>query len=307
MQRELSDCSEPVRRLVGQIGLGRGKMLRPGLLLLSAMAFGKSTAQHIRAAAVVEIIHNATLLHDDVVDEGKSRRGVPTINALQGNEPAVLFGDFLLSRVFAMCLKMGAPAAEIIARATSQTCEGELKQISQRGNWKLSESEYIGIIAEKTASFFSAACVLGAKQSGAGEKQVRALAQYGHKTGIAFQITDDLLDLVGDHVKTGKSVGNDLDKNKLTLPMINFLEVADKKDKELAKRVLCGNGDKSALTRRDRAVLLTKLRKNGCLSYAQRRAQEFADQAIEAISGLKRNKGTRGLIDIARFVVERTA
>jgi octaprenyl-diphosphate synthase len=239
IERELLDCSEPVRGLAAYVSSSKGKMVRPGLVLLSGLACGKVTEKHIRAAAIVEMIHNATLLHDDVVDEGKSRRGVPTLNSMQGNESAVLLGDFLLSRVFRMCMGLGRRAAEVIASFAARTCEGELRQIAQRGNWRLSESEYIEIIAEKTAAMFSGACVLGAMLAGAGKSQVQMLADYGRKTGIAFQITDDLLDLIGDETQTGKQVGNDLDKNKLTLPVIHFLQVADEANRGETEKLLC--------------------------------------------------------------------
>lgn len=296
IEQELSDCSEPVSGLVRHIGAGRGKMIRPALVLLSGLSCGGITEEHVRAAAIVEMIHNATLLHDDVVDEGTSRRGVPTLNRLCGNESAVLLGDFLLSKVLRLCVGLDGRMAKMIASAAARTCEGELRQIAQRGNWQISESEYIGIIAEKTAALFGAACGLGAMLAGASEPQMQILSDYGRNTGIAFQITDDLLDLTGDRNKTGKSVGSDLDKGKLTLPMIHLLDTAGVK----AGKTLHAN-------RRQRAKLLTCLRNNGCLAYAQNRAQEFAQRAIAALGGIGENAGREALIETARFVVRRTA
>lgn len=309
IERELSDCSEPVRGLAAYVGSSRGKMVRPGLVLLSGLACGKVTEKHIRAAAIVEMIHNATLLHDDVVDEGKSRRGVPTLNSLEGNESAVLLGDFVLSRVFRMCMGLGRRAAEVIASSAARTCEGELRQIAQRGNWRLSESEYIEIIAEKTAAMFSGACELGAMLAGAGKPQVQMLADYGRKTGIAFQITDDLLDLTGDQDKTGKSVGSDLDRNKLTLPLIHFLQVADEEDKGGARGLLCcdGSGRTKKPATQGRSALVKKLKRYGSLAYAQRRAEELAEEAMGAIAKLKDSDAKLALIETARFVVRRTA
>ncbi len=173
--RDLSDCSEPVLGLVSCANTGQGKMIRPGLVLLSGLACGAVTEKHIRAAAIFEMIHNATLLHDDVVDEGESRRGVPTLNSLHGNESAVLLGDFMLAKVIRMCVGLGDRVSEIIALASMRTCEGELRQISQRGNRSLSEPEYIEIIAGKTAALFEGACAAGAVLAGAGESTVRAL------------------------------------------------------------------------------------------------------------------------------------
>jgi geranylgeranyl pyrophosphate synthase len=196
---------------------------------------------------------------------------------------------------------------EIISSATAQTCEGELKQITQRGNWGLSEAEYISIIAEKTGAFFCAACALGAMQAGAGPAQVDVLSEYGRKTGIAFQITDDLLDLTGDQDKTGKPIGSDLNEHKFTLPVIRLLDVADKKDKELARKVLCEWQEKGRANNHHRKNLLTALRRYDCLSYAQKRAGEFVEQAVEAIKGLRPNSEADGLVEVARFVVNRVS
>jgi octaprenyl-diphosphate synthase len=304
IEQESSDCSEPVRGLVTYTNAVKGKMIRPALVLLSGLACGKVTEKHIRAAAIIEMIHNATLLHDDVVDESKSRRGAATLNHLKGNESAVLLGDFLLSRVIQMCVEMDGRIARTIASAAAKTCEGELRQIAQRGNWELSEPEYIGIIAEKTAALFGAACSLGAMLAGAGTLQMQKLADYGQKTGIAFQITDDLLDLIGEEKKTGKPVGNDLDHNKLTLPLIHFLDSAEKKEKGVALRQInrCKSG-----TKRDRAALAKKLREYGSVDYARRRAEQFCREAIAALSILGPTRAKDALIDTAEFIVARTA
>jgi octaprenyl-diphosphate synthase len=303
IERELSDCSRAVRDLAGQTNAGRGKMIRPGLVLLSGLACGGITKKHICAAAIVEMIHNATLLHDDVVDESTRRRGLPTLNSMRGNESAVLLGDFLLSRVFRLCAGLAGKAAETIASAAVRTCEGELRQIAQRGNWRLSEPGYIEIIAEKTAALFSGACSLGAMLAGAGKRQVESLADYGFKTGIAFQITDDLLDLTGDEVRTGKPIGNDADGGKLTLPLIHFLESAGKKEKaEVIRRI----NRRRAGAKRAKAALAKMLTEQGGIEYARRRAEEFVKEAIKSLEGLKNSEGKNALIETARFVAGRT-
>ncbi|HUT47210.1 MAG TPA: polyprenyl synthetase family protein, partial [Sedimentisphaerales bacterium] len=189
--------------LLEHISSRSGKMIRPGLVLLAGRCCGKITDNHIRVAAIVEIIHNATLLHDDVIDEGKQRRGLPTINSLWGNESAVLLGDFLLSRVFKMCADLESKVANVIATAAVRLCEGELRQVVQKHNWQLSETEYIDVITEKSAVLFSSSCMLGGLLAGASESQAQSLADFGLNAGIAFQITDDLLDIVGDESKTG--------------------------------------------------------------------------------------------------------
>lgn len=303
IERELSDCSRAVRNLAGHIGAGRGKMIRPGLVLLSGLSSGGIKKEHIRAAAIIEMIHNATLLHDDVVDESTSRRGLPTLNIMRGNESAVLLGDFLLSRVFRLCAELDGNAAKTIASAAVRTCEGELRQIAQRGNWRLSEPEYIEIIAEKTAALFSGACSLGAMLAGAGKRQEEMLADYGFKTGIAFQITDDLLDLTGDEVRTGKPIGNDADSGKPTLPLIHFLKSAGRKERaEVIRRI----NRRRAGAKRARAALVKMLTEQGSIEYAQRRAEEYVKQAIRTLAGLKNSDGKDALIATARFVAGRT-
>jgi octaprenyl-diphosphate synthase len=302
IEGDLSGSSEPVRGLVAYANAGKGKMIRPGLVLLSGLACGGVTEKHIRSAAIFEIIHNATLLHDDVVDESKSRRGVPTVNSIHGNESAVLLGDFLLGRVIRMCVGLGDRVSEIIAVASMRTCEGELRQISQRGNWSLSEPEYIEIIAGKTAALFEGACAAGAVLAGADESTVQALASYGRNVGIAFQITDDLLDLVGEQDKTGKPAGNDLDRDKLTLPLIHLLKTAGEAEKQKVKQILSQqNGDSG------RMELVARLNTCGSIEYARAGANGYVEGAISALAGIGDNKGVQSLIGTARFVVGRTA
>jgi octaprenyl-diphosphate synthase len=302
IDKELSDCSGPVRRLAAQMTVGRGKMLRPGLVLLSGRICGSVTEEHIRAAAVIEMIHNATLLHDDVLDEGESRRGLPTLNRLEGNESAVLLGDFLLSRVFRMCVGLGGRAAEIISMAALRTCEGEIRQMTQRGNPELGETEYIDIITEKSAALFGGACEVGAALAGADETIIKKLADYGQKTGIAFQIIDDVLDLEGDQDRTGKTVGNDLDRNKLTLPLIHLLRTAGKKDRQEIQQML---EQQPAIN--VNKVVLEKLRQGGCLEYARGRAGEFVEQAITALGEFGESRFKAALVETARFIAGRTA
>jgi octaprenyl-diphosphate synthase len=302
IERELSDCGGAVRDLAEDFGRCRGKMIRPGLVLLSGLACGGITKEHIRAAAIIEMIHNATLFHDDVVDESAVRRGKPTLNSLRGNESAVLFGDYLLSRVFRLCMGLEREASETIAVSAVRTCEGELRQISQRGNGLLSEGEYIGIIGEKTAALFSAACSLGAMLAGAGRPKVKALADYGLKTGIAFQITDDLLDLTGDEKRTGKPTGSDADNGKMTLPVIHFLKSSRGKEKtEIIRQISShrANGEKA------RAALVKKLASQGSIEYARRKAEDYVEQAIKSLNGLKDGAGKSALIETARFVSSR--
>jgi octaprenyl-diphosphate synthase len=292
-----------VMRLVEHLNSCGGKMIRPGLVLLAGRAVGKITDKHIRIAAIMEMIHNATLLHDDVIDEGKSRRGQATVNSLWGNESAVLLGDFLLSKVFKMCADLEPQVAKIIATAAGRTCEGELRQITHRGNWQLGEAEYLDIITDKSAALFSSCCYLGGFLGGAGETELRRLSDFGLNLGIAFQIADDLLDLVGDQNKTGKPTGNDLDNGKVTLPVIHLLKTGNETDKELVMGILGECGKRGRSTRCGR--LAEKLRVCGSIDYARKRAQEFAEQAIAAIEGFSQSEGKNALVELSRFAVQR--
>jgi len=275
-----------------------GKMLRPGLVLLAGGAVGKITEEHIRVAAIVEIMHNATLLHDDVIDEGQKRRGAATINSLCGNESAVLLGDFLLSKVFKMCADLEPQVVRIIATTAARTCEGELRQIIQRRNWRLSESEYVGIIAEKSAALFSSCCRLGGLLAGASEPQVQSLADFGLNFGIAFQITDDLLDIIGDESKTGKTLGSDADKNKLTLAVIHLLRAVDENEKSIVKSKLNTPGE-------SKEYLVEMLSRYGSLEYTHSRVRQFVAKAIESLADLKECDAKDALIGTARFVADR--
>ena len=287
-----------IKPLLECVSTRSGKMLRPGLVLLAGGCCGKITDEHIRVAAIVEMIHNATLLHDDVIDEGQKRRGLPTINSLWGNESAVLLGDFLLSRAFKMCAELEPQVARVIAATAIRVCEGELRQVSQRQNWQLSESEYIDIITEKSAALFSSCCYLGGLLARASETQVQSLADFGLNAGIAFQITDDLLDIIGDENKTGKTLGSDVSKRKLTLAVIHLLGAVEEGEKSAVKSKLNAVGE-------SKEALAEILRRYGSLEYACRRAQEFVARAVGALAGLKESDAKGALIETARFMASR--
>lgn len=278
-----------------------GKMVRPGLVLLAGRCCGKITDEHINVAAILEMIHNATLLHDDVIDEGKQRRGLPTINSLWGNETAVLLGDFLLSQVFKMCAELESKVARVIASAAARLCEGELRQIIQKHCWQLSEAEYLDVITEKSAVLFSSSCYLGGKLAGAGESRAKSLADFGLNAGIAFQITDDLLDIVGDESKTGKTLGSDIDKHKLTLALIHLLKTADERKKN---RIISSFLDRTD-DQYDKNALIEMLERSGSLKYARSRAHDFITSAKQALSALKQSDAKDALIETADFMVGR--
>lgn len=288
-------------RLLEYVSARSGKMLRPGLVLLAGKCFGKVTEQHIKVAAIIEMMHNATLLHDDVMDEGQKRRGLPTVNSLCGNEVAVLLGDLLLSRVFRLCTELELDAAKVIAGSAVRLCEGELGQIVRKHNWQLSEPEYIEIITEKSAVLFNSACYLGALLGGADESRARSLADFGLNSGIAFQITDDLLDLTGDENKAGKTLGTDVEKQKPTLALIHLLGAADEQERQSIIDSYLDRKDAQC----DRPALVQMLNRCGSLEYARKRAREFTAAAIEALSDLKQSEAKNALTETAQFMVAR--
>jgi octaprenyl-diphosphate synthase len=281
-----------------------GKMIRPGLVLLAGACFKNITESHIRVAAIIEMIHNATLLHDDVIDNGQQRRSMPTVNHLWGNESAVLLGDFLLSRVFSLSAELKPRAAKMIASAAVRVCQGELQQIEQKQNWQLSESEYIDIITEKSAVLFSCCCSLGAILAGAGESAIYMFSNFGLNAGIAFQITDDLLDILGDEKQTGKTSGCDLADNKLTLPLIHLLNSVNPEKREQIKSLF--DVQDSSLWFEKRKSFIDLLNDSGSIDYAQGRASDYLMAAIQSISDIKSSDAKKALIETAEFMTRRT-
>ncbi len=309
---QLAHCSEPAGQLVEKLNICGGKMLRPGLVILSYYVARDAACENsskssmpsdtlIRIAAIVEMIHNATLLHDDVIDEGQKRRGAPTINSLYGNESAVLLGDFLLSGVFKMCANLQQQIIEIIAAATERICEGELRQLAVcRKQWELDELEYINIITEKSAILFSTCCRLGALLAGADENKSKLLSDFGLNVGIAFQIIDDLLDITGDESKIGKTLGSDINKNKPTLAVIHLLKTIDRTERNSLIEKLNTVGE----SKKDLARLLDQ---HACLKYARRCANGYIAKAKELLMGLKESDARNALMETAQFAVDRTS
>jgi len=299
-RQELSSAVPCVRELVGHLSRYRGKMLRPALLLLSARAVGQVTHDHLVLAAVVEMVHMATLVHDDVLDEASLRRQGPTINYLHGNEAAVILGDYLISHSYHLCSSLRSQrAARIVARTTNRLCEGELLQISNRDNWDLDESTYMRIITGKTASLCAASCALGAIFAGADRAATARLRRYGLCVGRAFQIQDDILDIVGSQQEAGKTLGTDLAKGKLTLPVIHFLKNAAPPQRRAMRRLLAQKD--ASLAQRIRDMLAG----SPSLAYARNAARRWARRAAGLIADLPGSEATRALRDMAHFAVQR--
>lgn len=276
----LARYRSPVAPLIHHLRHYRGKRLRPALLLLTARGCGTVTPAHHILAAVVEMIHTATLVHDDVLDEADTRRHIPTFNAEWGNKVSILLGDMLFTHAFHLTSRVDQRACELVGEATNRVCAGELQQIRERGNLHLTEADYFSIIDGKTAALTEVCGRLGALYAGATEETAEQLATYGRHLGIAFQIADDLLDLTGDAETAGKTLGTDLDQQKLTLPLIHALHRLPPHDAAELREWL-GSPDP---TRRERIAAF--LQETGSVAYARRRADEFSRSAQAALTSL---------------------
>ena len=299
-EQELSSDLACVNQLVKHVSRFRGKMLRPLLVLLSGKACGALAEAHTVLATVVEMVHMATLVHDDVLDEAELRRKGATINHLRGNEAAVMLGDYLISHSYHLCSSLGSQfASRAIARTTNQVCEGELLQIANRNQLDLDEKTYLEIITRKTAALCATCCLLGARFAGASETTVSRMELYGLSLGTAFQIQDDILDIVGDAGTVGKTLGIDVEKGKMTLPMIHFLRTAPKEHRQLLRSLLEGR-DADKVERIRNLILPSK-----SVQYAQDKALSLCQQARDAVRDLPDSEARRILEAMADFVINR--
>ncbi|MGY8767964.1 MAG: polyprenyl synthetase family protein [Pirellulales bacterium] len=301
LQQEMSSKYPQVNEVVSYGCMLGGKRLRPALLLLSAKAVGQISDNHFRLAAVVEMIHTATLVHDDILDEANTRRHLETVNTRWNNETSVLLGDFLFTHAFYLASTMPTTyAAMTIGLATNIVCEGELRQIASKQAYETSEEEYLSIIEGKTAELCACSCQLGAKYADANDASVDALQNFGHSIGIAFQIADDLLDVVGDELETGKSLGTDLEKQKPTLPVIHALDQASPEQRQQIIDVLLGPIENRA------AGLQPWLDKFSSLQYAKDKAEAYIQQGCEALGILPESEAKNTLLALAGFVIMRS-
>lgn len=249
--RGLFDSNVFLIPLVGRYLMdGGGKRFRPLFLLSSARLSGYGGEDHISLAGIVESIHTASLLHDDVVDDAELRRGNPPAHSLWGNQVVILVGDFLYSNALKTAVSFkNQDIMDALSGATTMMTEGELLQLEKSGDINIKEEEYTRIAASKTGILISAACRIGAILAGASQERVNALASYGLKTGIAFQMADDMLDYMADEEELGKRLGNDLGEGKITLPLINLIEVATDEEREEVRAIVGNGAEKSGLKR----------------------------------------------------------
>lgn len=285
-----------IRFLAGR----RGKLLRPTLTYLSARLLGPAQDSTHFAAVVVELLHNATLLHDDVVDKSDKRRGKPSLNAIFGNKISVLFGDYLLASSLLAMLDCGDERVfGILARTARRLAKGELDQAARSKNLNMDEETYYRMVSNKTGALLSASCLLGGLSNGASEAQLEALGRFGEAIGIAFQIQDDLLDYTGKEALIGKPVGGDLKERKITLPLLHAFAQSEAADVRRIKRLLVKPG------RGDLKRVIQFAIERGGVDYARTRAHDYSRDALESLKCFPESDVRRRLEDLGRFAVER--
>jgi octaprenyl-diphosphate synthase len=295
-----SVAAEPLGRILG----AGGKRLRPALVIFAARGCRYSGQKSIRLAAAMELIHTASLIHDDVIDEAEVRRNAPTVNAGWGNKGAVLLGDYLYTKVIdALTAEGDLHVLRAVAGAAASMARGEMIQTLRRKSLDVSESEYLGIISAKTASLLSCCCRVGAMLGVHQNGEVEALTEYGLNLGMAFQITDDLLDLTGEESRVGKDLGNDIREGRYTLPLIRAMDVADRGDCEWLKSVLSAGQTSPDVLRRLREVVE---RYRG-VEYSRRKAREYADAGKARLDVLEESESRRALAMLADYVVGRAS
>jgi octaprenyl-diphosphate synthase len=311
VERDMHAVDEVIRRrlhsdvvLIRQvaeyiIGAG-GKRLRPALVLLSAGACGYRGNAHHTLAAVIEFIHTATLLHDDVVDESELRRGRESANSLFGNAASVLVGDFLYSRAFQMMVEVdNMRVMRVLADATNVIAEGEVLQLLNARDPDIDEARYLTVIRYKTARLFEAAARLGAIIAAASESQEMALARYGLHLGTAFQLIDDVLDYSGDMLETGKNIGDDLAEGKATLPLIYTMKTGTPEQAQRIRQAL-EHGGRAKL-----AEIIEAMARADALNYTRKRAQAEARSATAALNELPDSSYKESLLKLSEFAVTR--
>ena len=289
-----------INQIADHIISAGGKRLRPMLVVLAGQACGPTTPDHHQLAAIIEFIHTSTLLHDDVVDESDLRRGRSTANALWGNAPSVLVGDFLYSRSFQLMVELDRmDVMRLLADTTNRIAEGEVLQLLHVHNPDTDEAAYLRVIERKTAVLFAAGTRLGAMASGVDEGIQRRLYDYGMALGYAFQIADDVLDYTADAEALGKNLGDDLAEGKATLPLIHAIRHSDTATAERL-RAIVQEGDAGAMPE-----VLSAIRATGGLDYSRERARHYAAMAEQALDGLPESDALAALRGLARYAVER--
>lgn len=279
----------------------KGKQIRPLFVLLSAKCHGEINENTYRAAAFIELLHTATLIHDDVVDDSDKRRGLFSLNALWKNKIAVLVGDYLLSKGMILALEnKDYQMLESISETVKSMSEGEIYQIEKARRMDITEEDYYDIIKRKTSSLIASCCVLGALSVNADEIQVERMKQFGTSVGIAFQIKDDIFDYQTNN-KTGKPAGNDIQEHKMTLPLIHLLNISDRSERRAIIRNIKYHSDEPKVC----AKIINKVQENHCIDYAEERMNDFVEEALTQLSEIKDSEALTSLKNLVEFCINR--
>ncbi|EKT0593180.1 octaprenyl diphosphate synthase [Morganella morganii] len=303
IQKQLTSDVSLINQLGYYIISGGGKRIRPMIAVLTGRALGYDGDKHIQVAALIEFIHTATLLHDDVVDESDMRRGKQTANEVFGNAASVLVGDFIYTRSFQMMTDLDSMRVlKLMSEATNVIAEGEVLQLMNCNDPDISEADYMQVIYSKTARLFEAASQSAAILAGATPEQEKALQDYGRFLGTAFQLIDDVLDYDADNATLGKNTGDDLDEGKPTLPLLHAMHNGNAEESALIRQAIeQGNG------RHLLEQVLATMKRCGSLAYTYARAEEEADKAIAALSALPDSQYKDALAGLAHIAVRRSA
>ena len=298
----LETDSSLVTDLSSHIIQAGGKRIRPLLTLATSKLCGYSGKRHLSLASVIEFIHTATLLHDDVVDSSKKRRGKKTANFIWGNKSSILVGDFLLSRAFKLLVNDGSlKCIDIISNVSEKISFGEVKQLMSVGKLNISESDYLEIIKYKTAELFSAACQLSSEISEINENKKKSLKDFGHFLGISYQIVDDTLDYFSEEKISGKEIGNDFKENKMTLPLILVFNRGNKKEKSFITHLI----EKKKLDACNFNWIIEKMNKYNVLNDCLQKAKHFSIMAKDSLGTFSDNEDKKKLINLVDFLINR--
>jgi octaprenyl-diphosphate synthase len=261
--------------------------------------------KRLKAAAILELLHTATLVHDDVVDDSYRRRGFPTINSIWKNKISVLIGDYLFSKSLSAMLHLGdLKTFAIISRTAERMSQGELLQVERSRDYWMEEEIYFRLIGDKTAALLAAACQLGALAGGQSEAEIESLGEFGEKVGIAFQIRDDILDLLGEESRTGKPIGNDIRENKITLPLLFALKQAERREAKAIIRLI-QRGASWRSRKSDYRDIVNFIERHGGVTYAMQTAQRFTNEAITLLNPYDDSPFKISLINLVRFITSR--
>ena len=286
-----------INTVISYISRKKGKQLRPRLCLLSAKMCGDSTPLTYKAAALIEMIHVATLIHDDVVDEADLRRGWPSVNRIWKNKISILVGDFMFSKALSNMITLrNFDALEILSRTAERLSQGEILQIEKALKKEMTEEIYYQMVSDKTASLFSASCEIGAITSNADLEQQKAMASFGEKLGMAFQIRDDLFDIIGTVDAIGKPIGFDVKKNMLTLPLIHMFETVGASKKKSLQRKL-----KQYASRKDIFTIRKLIESHGSIKYATEQMERISQEALAELNIFPDSEYKDALMAVAQF------